>query len=100
MGGIERRSGVSPAEYARYKTEGLCFQCGEKSHARRDCPNKELMVLVVQEDEGEEAEQFEEDEKDEEEAVEFAECAALSTKSVMGISSPKTIKLRGSVEGA
>ena len=91
---------LSPAEYARYKAEGLCFQCGEKSHARRDCPNKELMVLVVQEDEGEEAEQFEEDEKDEEEAVEFAECAALSTKSVMGISSPKTIKLRGSVEGA
>ncbi|CAN7111996.1 unnamed protein product [Brassica rapa subsp. narinosa] len=80
-----------------YKAEGLCFQCGEKSHARRDCPNKELMVLVVQEDEGEEAEQFEEDEKDEEEAVEFAECAALSTKSAMGISSPKTIKLRGSV---
>ena len=89
---------LSPAEYARYKAEGLCFQCGEKSHARRDCPNKELMVLVVQEEEVDEKDQEVEEEKNEEEAMEFAECAALSSRSMMGISSPKTIKLRGSIQ--
>lgn len=89
---------LSPAEYARYIAEGLCFQCGGKSHARRDCPNKELMVLVVQEGDADEKEEAEEDEKVEEETTEFAECAALSAKSAMGISSPRTIKLRGSVQ--
>lgn len=89
---------LSLAEYARYKAEGLCFQCGEKSHARRDCPNKELMVLVVQEEDGDEKDQEEEAEKVEEEVPEFAECAVLSTRSAMGISSPKTIKLRRSVQ--
>lgn len=88
---------LSPAEYARYRAEGLCFQCGGKSHARRDCPNKELMVLVVQEEEGDDNDETEEAEETGEEKPEFAECAALSAKSAMGISSPRTIKLRGSV---
>lgn len=88
---------LSPTEFARYRAEGHCFQCGGKSHSRRDCPNKELMVLVVQEEEGEEFVDAEGDEKEEEETTEFAECAALSAKSAMGISSPRTIKLRGMV---
>lgn len=89
---------LSPTEFARYKAEGLCFQCGGKSHSRRDCPNKELMILVVQgDDEGGKEEDEEVGEEKEEEAAEFAECAALSTKSAMGISSPRTIKLRGAV---
>lgn len=36
-------------------------------------------------------------EDEEEEVAEFAECAALSTRSAMGITYPRTIKLRGSV---
>lgn len=84
-----------PAEYARNKAEGLCYQCGGRYGARHVCANKELMVLVIQEEEDEAGEEVEELEKEDEVAPEFAECAALSAKSAMGISSPRTIKLQG-----
>lgn len=95
--GNERR--LFPAEYARYKAEGLCYQCGGRFHARHVCQNKELMVLVIQDEEDEEVEEEEEAQNEEEEAQDFAECAALSTRSAMGISTPRTIKMRGMVRG-
>lgn len=88
---------LSPVEYARYRAEGLFFQCGGKSHARRDCPNKELMVLVVQDEDEEEKDEEECEVTKEEKTPEFAECAAFSARSAVGISSPHTTKLRGAV---
>lgn len=88
---------LTAAEIAKWKTDRLCFRCDEKWHARHKCPNKELFLLVVQED-GSEREW---DEELEEEAEEFipgvTEMVELSLNSLVGISSPRTMKLRGTI---
>lgn len=94
----ERRSvGSRRSSMRDIEQKGSVFQCGGKSHARRDCPNKELMVLVVQEEDEEEKDEEECEVTKEEKTPEFAECAAFSARSAVGISSPHTTKLRGAV---
>lgn len=86
----------------QYKRErGLCFKCDEKWTAGHRCKRKELSILLGQE----------------EEDVEYGEMAdptildsptsqqpepiqtEISLNSVMGISSPKTLKMEGSING-
>lgn len=55
------------------------------------------MVLIIQDEDDEEESEEEAVQAVEEEAQEFAECATLSACSTMGISSPRTIKLKGMV---
>lgn len=79
------------AEIEKWKAEGLCFKCDEKYSGQHECPRKELTVLVVLEN-GEEEEYTKEPvEIREEETMEIAE---LSMNSVVGMSSPRTLKLR------
>ncbi|KFK40867.1 hypothetical protein AALP_AA2G052000 [Arabis alpina] len=84
---------------AQRRAEGLCFRCDEKWHERHHCHRRELSVMMVQE-EGPDKEWVEEDETDsDEEGVTVAEMATLSLNSLVGISSPRTMKLKAKMLG-
>ncbi|KFK40184.1 hypothetical protein AALP_AA3G341400 [Arabis alpina] len=88
---------ITMTEIAHRKAAGLCFRCDEKWSVRHVCPKAELRVLVVQPD-GSEKEW--EPKKEEDEVVEVqdtAKFAALSLNSLVGISSPRTMKMRGQI---
>ncbi|CAN6833580.1 unnamed protein product, partial [Brassica oleracea] len=90
---------LTPEEYAQRKKDDLCFRCDEKYVYPHVCSRKELMVLVVHEN-GTEIEISEEQmEHREDEEEEITEVAELSVNSVVGLSAPHTIKLRGTING-
>lgn len=106
-----RRLSEKDLQYKREK--GLCFRCDEKWHVGHKCKQKELSVLLTYEEEGEE------------EGIELADTTMedpypahhnlvtytsdtnppnqpspeISLNSVMGLTSPKTLKLEGSIKG-
>ena len=82
----------SEAEIQKRREKGLCFKCDEKYYFGHVCKNKELQILILEEEE--EVSQIEQEEitvVNEEEVVE------LSLNSVVGITTPKTMKIRGLV---
>ena len=83
---------LTPAEVAKWQAEGLCYKCDEKYDRNHVCVKKELTVLVVHDD-GREEELTEEYGDGEEEDT--AEVAEISMNSVVGLSSPRTMKLKG-----
>ncbi|WZZ71775.1 hypothetical protein YC2023_083145 [Brassica napus] len=91
---------LTPAEYAKWRSEGLCYKCDEKwEGATHVCSRKELMFLLVHEN-GTETELINgSDETVEDGEEEYTEVAELSVNSVVGLSSPHTINLRGSING-
>ena len=76
--------------------KGLCFRCDKKFSLRHRCKNRELQLLVVQEDstESEATLIMTRDEMLDEEIQEIAE---LSLNSLVGLSTPKTMKIRGMI---
>lgn len=88
------------AEIAQQKAEGLCFCCNEKYRYNHRCPKPELMVIMVMED-GTEIDVSDcSVEVEEALAGEEVEVAEISISSMMGISSSRTIKLVGTIQGA
>ena len=89
---------LTPAEVAKWKAEGLCFKCDEKYVYPHKCAQAELVVLMVLED-GTELDvsncSMELEETEDSKKVEVAE---ISISSIMGISSSRTIKLRGTLQ--
>ncbi|XP_010523379.1 PREDICTED: uncharacterized protein LOC104801738 isoform X2 [Tarenaya hassleriana] len=83
-GGVQEKKStfkrMSDAEFEEKRKKGLCFRCDEKFFVGHRCKQKELQVILAEEvmETGEE----------------FAE---LSLNSVVGLTSPKTLKIRGSV---
>ncbi|CAA2982796.1 Hypothetical predicted protein [Olea europaea subsp. europaea] len=77
------------------RDKGLCYRRDEKFKPDHKCTNRELQVLVVQEENG--MEQVEAPE--EEEGDELGELIELSIKSVVGLFIPQTMKLQGSILG-
>lgn len=94
-----RRLNDRELQYKRDK--GFCFRCDDKWSVGHRCRKKELSVLLSQEeDENEETDQeWDEAFKDVIEEVRVIPQAEISLNSVMGITSPKTMKLRGSING-
>ncbi|KFK38387.1 hypothetical protein AALP_AA3G106900 [Arabis alpina] len=91
---------LTMTEIAQRKAAGLCFRCDEKWSVRHVCPKAELKVLLVQPD-GSEIEW--EPKKEDDDAVvvqDTAEFAALSLNSLVGISSPRTMKMKGQIANA
>lgn len=93
---------LSDKEMQEKREKGLCFRCDGKWTAGHRCLRRELSILCAEEDEEEAVELAEE------EAVELAEeepeeeeddSPAISLNSVMGITSPKTMKMRGTISG-
>ena len=91
---------LTEAEVAERKAKGLCFRCDEKFHRHHRCPKPELMVMMVQEDGTEIDVSNFNLEMEEDEEVEGVEVAEVSASSLAGISTSRTIKIVGTINGA
>lgn len=88
---------LTPAEVEKWKAEGLCYKCDEKFHPNHPCQQAQLTVLVLHANGVEE----ELSEEPREIAVEADEVEAMvveiSINSVVGLTSPRTMKLRATL---
>ncbi|XP_010533307.1 PREDICTED: uncharacterized protein LOC104809111 [Tarenaya hassleriana] len=83
---------LSDPEVEDRRRKGLCFRCDERYFVGHRCKQKELQVLMVTEDtdvDGEFQECFEEL------SPVVGDFAALTLHSMVGLTSPKTMKVRG-----
>ena len=99
-GGELRR--LSDKELQEKRARGLCFKCDEKWSQGHRCKKKELSVLVIddEEDEGLDGGSSEAPMSPPEELVpEVTTQPEVSLNSVVGLSNPKTMKLRGVIKG-
>ena len=91
---------LSEAEWKAKREKGLCFRCDEKYTIGHRCKNRELQVLMVHdeemEDEGWDDERIPKEEGGYEPGEEVVE---LSMNSVVGLTAPQTMKLRGDIKG-
>nr|GEV04413.1 Ty3/gypsy retrotransposon protein [Tanacetum cinerariifolium] len=81
---------LTDAEFADKRAKGICFRCDEKFGPGHRCPGKTLQVLLVG-DEDEIEEEF--DEKSDEHV--HLDMVEVSLNSVMGFTSPHTMKIQG-----
>ncbi|XP_052203652.1 uncharacterized protein LOC127808947 [Diospyros lotus] len=86
------------------RAKGLCFRCDEKYSIGHRCKNKELQVMVIYEEERGEEEGTKPDEAMEasgewEDTVKEGEMVELSLNSVVGLTPPQTMKIKGTIEG-
>ena len=76
------------------RDKGICYHYDEKFFVGHRCKNKQLHVLLVEEDDAEKGTKTEEWEHDQ---PVLSDAAKLSLNLVVGIATPKTMKLRGRV---
>ncbi|RVW44750.1 hypothetical protein CK203_081863 [Vitis vinifera] len=74
----------------------LCFKCDEKFSPGHRC-KKELRVLLVHEDEEEEDNQFDGRAIEEPALIELKDAMELSLNSVVGLTTPGTMKIKGTI---
>lgn len=88
---------LSESQIAEKKRLGLCFTCDDKWSRQHLCPNKSLQVLTAVN--GLEMEIMDQSLVDIEDEVDTVDSSlmGLSLNSFLGISSPTTTKLRGSI---
>ncbi|GJY21422.1 putative mitochondrial protein [Tanacetum coccineum] len=80
---------LTESEMAEKRSKGLCFKCDEKYGPGHQCKSKSLQVLWVDEEDA-----YQEDEPFEHEHLDSVE---VSLNSVIGLTSPRTMKIRGTV---
>ncbi|XP_013615209.1 uncharacterized protein LOC106428065 [Brassica napus] len=90
---------LTTAEIEQRRAAGLCYRCDEKYHRNHRCPKPELTVLVMHDDGSEEMFEEEPHETPEEEDEVEAVVAEVSINSVVGLSSSRTMKLKGELNG-
>lgn len=104
---------LSEKELQFKRERGLCFKCDEKWHVGHRCKQKELsMLLTCDEEVEEENGEFAYEAMEEHPPVNFSvnpdnlnptnfqqSNPEISLNSVMGLTSPKTLKLEGTVKG-
>lgn len=83
---------MTDAELQAKREKGLCYWCDGKYSFGHRCSNRELQVLIVREEE-EDDQEVQVDEKYE--TAEEEELVELSLNSVVGLTAPKTMKLKG-----
>ncbi|XP_019431030.1 PREDICTED: uncharacterized protein LOC109338290 [Lupinus angustifolius] len=88
-GGFKQLSG---AEMREKREKGLCFRCDEPYHRDHRCKNKQLKMLILEEDEDSEGEGQEEPRMEEFSALQLSLC------SMAGLTSAKSWKVAGKVE--
>ena len=76
------------------RDKGICYRCDEKFFVGHWCKNKQLHVLLVEEDDVEKGTETREWEQDQ---LVLSDGAELSLNLVVGFSTPKSMKLRGRV---
>lgn len=85
---------LTDKEMQEKREKGLCFRCDRKWTVGHRCARRELSILCAQKEDEAEEEFFEVEDVEGEE-----ESPTISLNSVLGISSPKTMKMRGTVLG-
>ncbi|KAI3522148.1 hypothetical protein L1887_11628 [Cichorium endivia] len=91
-GGPETRTPfrrMTDTEFADKKAKGLCFRCDGKFGPGHRCPEKTLQVLLVEDEE--------EGEEPETEEHAHLDMMTVSASSVAGLTTPRTMKLRGMI---
>ena len=84
------------SELQARKEKGLCFKCDEKFSPGHRC-KKELRVLLVHEDEDEEDNQFDSRATEEPSLIELKDAMELSLNSMVGLTTPETMKIKGMI---
>ncbi|KAF8400118.1 hypothetical protein HHK36_013414 [Tetracentron sinense] len=90
---------LTNSELQKKRDKGLCYRCDDKWAPGHRCKKKELNVLLTHDvDEGEigEVEEFDEVEP-ELETAEITQVVEVSLNSVVGLTTPKTMKLKGMI---
>lgn len=92
---------MSLQQFVERQKKGLCYKCGGPFHPKHQCPDSQLCIMMIEDDEFEEVEiQVMNGEEDEGEEV-----VELNVMSSMGLSMTRlrevrtTMKLRGKVQG-
>ena len=74
----------------------MCFRCDEKYTVGHRCKNKEIQVLIVDDERGDLGVEEEARMNDTHESA-IDEIAELSINSMVGLSAPKTMKVKGKI---
>lgn len=85
---------MSNAEWKLRRDKGLCFRCEERYTIGHQCKNRELRVLLVQEGKEEE---IANGVLEEELPLEVGEKVEFPLNSVVGLTTPRTMKLKGTI---
>ena len=87
---------LTESELQARREKGLCFKCEEKFSPGHHC-KKELQVLLVHEDEEEDDNQFDDKATEEPALIELKDAMELSLNSVVGLTTPGTMKIKGTI---
>ncbi|XP_038893564.1 uncharacterized protein LOC120082453 [Benincasa hispida] len=93
---------LSDSEFRERLDKGLCFRCNEKYSPEHRCKsneNRELMLLITNENEETTIEKEEREELREEEELETKKTTEIALRSIYGLSARGTMKLRGKMKG-
>lgn len=94
---------LSDKELQEKRSKGLCFKCDEKWYMGHRCKRRELSVLLIEGDEEEGTKYAGSDppiSPTDETSHEVIIQPGVSLNSVVGLTNPKTMKLKGVVRGA
>lgn len=92
---------LSEKELQEKRARGLCFKCDGKWSTGHKCQRRELSILLTQDDgSGEEETGSLECPREEETGQEIEVHPEISLNSVVGLTSPKTFKLKEEVNGS
>ena len=90
---------LSEVEWKAKRDKGLCFRCDEKYTIGHKCKNRELQVMMIYDEEVEEEDgEGEQMREGDGEPILASEHIELSMNSVVGLTTPQTMKLRGDIE--
>lgn len=90
---------LSPEEKRERQIKGLCYKCDGRYGPDHHCQLQAIQVVVVNEDGSEILVSDEEEIKEPEDTEIEPEIVELSMNSVVGLSSPWTMKLEGKIKG-
>ena len=90
---------MTDSEYQRKRERGICYRCDDKWSPGHRCKRKELNVLLTCDEEGitEEEPEPEITPDPELEVAELNQVIEVSLNSVVGLTNPKTMKVRGMI---
>ncbi|RVX15868.1 Retrovirus-related Pol polyprotein from transposon 297 [Vitis vinifera] len=87
---------LTESELQARREKGLCFKCEEKFSPGHRC-KKQLRVLLVHEDEDKDDNQFDGRATEEPALIELKDAVELSLNSVVGLTTPGTMKIKGTI---
>ncbi|XP_031257652.1 uncharacterized protein LOC116115659 [Pistacia vera] len=91
---------MTELEIQRKKARGVCFRCDANFFPGHRCGDKQFHVVLIDEDESQDEPNDVGADLSENVEEQLPNDAELSISSIVGISSPKTMKVKGKISGA